>query len=54
MYIAGNWARAEDLLGTCQALSPYDGPTNTLKNIIEQENGTAPGNWKGFRILSRK
>jgi hypothetical protein len=53
-YVKGDWARSEDLLGQCLRKKPADGPSKTLKRIIESENGTAPHNWKGFRELTEK
>jgi hypothetical protein len=35
-------------------MNPKDGPTLTLKNYIEELNGNAPSNWKGFRELTDK
>ena len=31
-----------------------DGPSNTLLEVIKENNGKAPGDWKGFRILTDK
>ncbi len=53
-YIAGDWATAEDLFSQCLKMNPKDGPTNTLKNYIEELNGTPPTTWKGFRELTEK
>ena len=53
-FIAGDWATAEDLFSQCLKLSPTDGPTLTLKNYIEELNGTPPSNWRGFRELTEK
>ncbi len=53
-YISGDWASAEDLFAQCLKLDPKDGPTITLKGYIEDLNGRAPDNWKGFRELTEK
>ena len=53
-YILGDWATAEDLFSQCLKMNPKDGPTITLKNYIEELNGTPPNNWKGFRELTEK
>lgn len=31
-----------------------DGPSNTLLNVIEEYNGVAPKNWRGYRELTEK
>lgn len=41
-YISGDWATAEDLFSQCLKMNPHDGPTITLKNYIEELNGTPP------------
>jgi len=53
-YIQGDWATAEDLLSQCLKMNPKDGPTLTLKGVIEEHNGRSPNNWKGFRELTEK
>ena len=53
-YILGDWATAEDLFAQCLKMNPNDGPTITLKNYIEELNGTPPTTWKGFRELTDK
>jgi hypothetical protein len=53
-YILGDWATAEDLFSQCLKMNPKDGPTITLKNYIEELNGTPPTQWKGFRELTEK
>jgi hypothetical protein len=53
-YIKGDWPRAEDLLVNCLRISPNDGPSRTLKNTIEAQNGSAPSGWKGYRELTEK
>lgn len=53
-YISGDWATAEDLFSQCLKINPNDGPTLTLKNYIEELNGSPPSNWKGFRELTEK
>lgn len=53
-YIKGNWGKAEILLNQCLEMNPKDGPTITLKNYIESENGMVPINWQGYRELLEK
>ena len=53
-YIAGDWATSEDLLTQCLKISPTDGPSISLKRVIEEHNGTAPNGWRGFRELTEK
>ena len=53
-YIPGDWATAEDMLSQCLKMNPKDGPSLTLKAYIEELNGTAPVNWKGYRELTEK
>lgn len=53
-YISGDWATAEDLFSQCLKMNPNDGPTITLKNYIEELNGTPPQKWAGFRELTEK
>ena len=31
-----------------------DGPSNTLLEVIAENNGKAPADWKGFRALTEK
>ena len=31
-----------------------DGPSNTLLEVIKENNGKAPSGWKGFRVLTEK
>jgi hypothetical protein len=35
-------------------INPNDGPTLTLKGLIEELNGSPPSSWKGFRELTEK
>lgn len=53
-YIKGDWATAEDILSQCLKMNPNDGPTMTLRGVIEEHNGTAPNGWNGFRELTEK
>ena len=53
-YLTGDWAKAEDIFGTCLKIKPSDGPTKTLKTYISDLNGVAPENWKGCRALTSK
>ena len=53
-YIDGDWATAEDIFTQCLKINPNDGPTRTIKRYIENQNGRAPENWKGFRELTDK
>jgi hypothetical protein len=53
-YLMGDWASAEDVFAQCLRIRPRDGPANTLKSFIEQNNGTPPQNWAGFRELTEK
>ena len=31
-----------------------DGPSNTLLEVIKENSGAAPSDWKGFRVLTEK
>jgi hypothetical protein len=53
-YIQGDWATAEDIFSQCLKINPHDGPTKVLRRYIENLNGRAPDNWKGFRELTEK
>ena len=35
-------------------MSPEDGPSKTLKEILESYDKKAPEDWKGFRALTSK
>lgn len=50
----GDWASAEDVFAQCLRIRPRDGPANTLKSFIEQNNGAPPQNWAGYRELTEK
>jgi hypothetical protein len=31
-----------------------DGPSKTLIDVIKENHGKAPGDWKGYRVLTDK
>ncbi len=31
-----------------------DGPSNTLLEVIKENNGQAPSSWAGYRVLTEK
>ncbi|EGR34816.1 hypothetical protein IMG5_001570 [Ichthyophthirius multifiliis] len=57
-YLKGKWDLAKNSFSkTLNMLEQYgvkDGPSNTLLDVIKENNGRAPDDWKGFRILTEK
>jgi hypothetical protein len=55
LYIAGKWPEAKAGLEECLRLrGESDGPTNTLLEVIESNDGVAPSDWRGYRELTEK
>lgn len=53
-YIQGDWKEAGRIFDECLLMKPTDGPTLSLKGILEGDNYQAPKGWKGFRELTEK
>lgn len=53
-YIKGDWINSYKMLKQCKTMNPSDGPTQTIMNVIDNENGQAPVNWNGYRELTEK
>lgn len=56
MYLKGDWPKAKGFfLKTRSLIENFeDGPSISLLGVIEESNGMAPSNWKGFRELTEK
>jgi class 3 adenylate cyclase len=55
LYIAGKWPESKAGLEECLRLrGESDGPTNTLLEVIESNDGVAPSDWRGYRELTEK
>ncbi|KAJ1402435.1 hypothetical protein B484DRAFT_405430 [Ochromonadaceae sp. CCMP2298] len=49
-YIEGDWGRSHTLLTETLALSKQqDGPSHFLLDQIDQQGGTVPADWQGYR-----
>lgn len=50
-YIKGKWEQALGHLTQANSLAPRgsDGPSQGLIKFIEENNGQAPEDWKGYR-----
>lgn len=53
-YISGNWKESTRIFEECLLMNPNDGPTLSLKGILDGQNNQAPSGWKGFRELTEK
>ena len=53
-YKQGDWPAATESFNKCMTMRPDDGPTKTLMNVINNHNGLAPQDWKGYRALTSK
>lgn len=55
-YISGKWKEALNLFNITLNMinGRIDGPSNTLIEIIKNNNEEAPPNWKGYRELTEK
>jgi class 3 adenylate cyclase len=53
-YIAGDWGDAKDWIEKALELKPQDGPSETLINVMSEEDFKAPSDWSGYRVLTEK
>lgn len=56
LYLEGQWEMAKPILEETLNMTPgrTDGPSQTLLGVINDHNGSAPSDWKGFRELTEK
>jgi len=56
MYIDGEWNKAWDIFEETKTLLDgyYDGPSETLIEVMSKYNFKAPNDWKGIRKLTEK
>lgn len=53
-YIDGNWTESRNILNNGLKMSPEDGPTRTILEVMGGYSFQAPSDWKGFRELTEK
>ena len=53
-YIKGDWPACKHKLEECLNISPIDGPTNALYQVLKSSQFMAPNTWKGYRELTEK
>jgi len=53
-YVAGDWQKAKGSVEKALAIYSDDGPSVSLKKVMEGQQFTAPKNWAGFRELTSK
>ena len=50
-YISGDWESAGEWIEQVQGISPNDGPSRVLLQLMESYNFAAPEAWKGYRNI---
>lgn len=53
-YIAGDWSDSKYWVEQALQIKPNDGPSETLMNVMAEEDFKAPSDWSGFRVLTEK
>lgn len=53
-YLDGDWSLSKRKFEECLNLKPDDGPTNTLYEVLKENDFIAPEEWKGYRVLTEK
>jgi len=51
-YIKGDWQKARDIFHETVNLpgGQEDGPSKLLIHVIDEDGGTAPASWAGYRM----
>ena len=53
-YLSGAWSDAKLELDAVDDVWPNDGPTATLRSVMQKHNFRAPADWSGYRELTDK